>query len=100
VVNDVSTCTQATEEDAVLAISVYEESLTSRSGMWSILATNMCTLLTSGYSVLNIVPSPHFRDGNTGAYIGQQVVLIDCLNSDKGRSRKEVSSSVHIVLTK
>ncbi|XP_065894545.1 minichromosome maintenance domain-containing protein 2-like isoform X2 [Dysidea avara] len=47
---------EAVEEDAVLAISLYEESLTSR----------------SGYSVLNIVPIPHFRDSNTGAYIGQQ----------------------------
>ena len=34
---------------------------------------SIASLLLSGYSVLNVIPCPHFRDGNTGAYIGQQV---------------------------
>ena len=33
----------------------------------------IASLILSGYSVLNVIPCPHFRDGNTGAYIGQQV---------------------------
>ena len=45
-------------------------------GPW-ILCSRVCTSLSSGYSVLNIVPSPHFRDSNTGAYIGQQVSIIE-----------------------
>lgn len=47
---------EATEEDAVLAILLYEESLASR----------------FGYSVLSLAPTPHFRDNNIGAYIGRE----------------------------
>lgn len=47
---------QAEEADAVMAILLYEESLTSR----------------LGYSVLDLTPSPHFKDDNIGAYLGKE----------------------------
>ena len=98
-----------------MAILLYEEALTNRTGMYTLwesmlykiekpvyhtlprctqtcmhFCTHICacmyayactqthtqstaSLLLSGYSVLNVIPCPHFRDGNTGAYIGQQV---------------------------
>ena len=36
--------------------------------------------LCAGYSVLSLVPTPHFKDGNIGAYIGKEVcgLLTSC----------------------
>ena len=48
---------QVTVEDATMAIMLYEESLVSR----------------TGYSVLNHIPTPHFRSRDIGAYIGEKV---------------------------
>lgn len=45
-----------TEDDATLAIMLYEESITAR----------------FGYSTLNVHPSPHFRDSNIGSYLGPE----------------------------
>ena len=45
------------EEDGVVAIMLYEESLASR----------------YGHSVLNLIPSPHFRDYELSAYLGNKV---------------------------
>ena len=47
----------AIEEDGVMAILIYEESLTSR----------------YGHSILHLLPTPHFRDNNLSAYIGKEV---------------------------
>ncbi|CAI8045322.1 Minichromosome maintenance domain-containing protein 2, partial [Geodia barretti] len=47
---------EAGEEDGVMAILLYEESLTCR----------------YGNSVLHLVPSPHFTDTNLSAYLGRQ----------------------------
>ena len=47
----------AIEEDGVMAILIYEESLTSR----------------YGHSILHLIPTPHFRDNNLSAYIGKEV---------------------------
>ncbi|XP_014675632.1 PREDICTED: MCM domain-containing protein 2-like [Priapulus caudatus] len=42
--------------DAVMAILLYEESITAR----------------YGYSVLSVKPSPHCRDSNIGVYLGPE----------------------------
>ncbi|CAH1791243.1 unnamed protein product, partial [Owenia fusiformis] len=47
---------EAKAEDAVLAIYLYEEYITSR----------------YGYSVLNVDPCPHIRDNNLDSYIGHK----------------------------
>ncbi|XP_077984462.1 minichromosome maintenance domain-containing protein 2-like [Glandiceps talaboti] len=44
------------EEDAVMAIMIYEESMTAR----------------YGYSVLSVQPTPHFKDDNLSMYIGKE----------------------------
>lgn len=54
-----SSHTQVTVEDATMAILLYEESLVSR----------------LGYSVLNHMPTPHFRSRDIGAYIGKEVTM-------------------------
>ena len=48
---------EAGEEDGVIAILLYEESLTCR----------------YGNSVLHLLPTPHFTDTNLSAYLGKQV---------------------------
>ena len=48
---------QVVEEDAVLAIVLYEESMVAR----------------FGHSVIQLLPSPHFRDGNVESYLGHEV---------------------------
>nr|XP_054754873.1 minichromosome maintenance domain-containing protein 2-like [Lytechinus pictus] len=45
-----------TENDATLAIMLYEESITAR----------------FGYSTLNVHPCPHFRDSNMSNYLGPE----------------------------
>jgi hypothetical protein len=47
---------EATEEDGVMAILLYEESLVGR----------------YGHSVLSAIPAPHFRDTDLSAYLGKQ----------------------------
>lgn len=48
---------EAIEEDGVMAILLYEESLASR----------------YGHSVLNVIPAPHFRNHELSDYLGNQV---------------------------
>ena len=72
------TIPQATEADAVLAISLYEESLASLLGT-SKLNNKMSTLFhtshyaLTGYSVLGIAPAPHFTNDDISQYIGKKV---------------------------
>ncbi|XP_077861510.1 minichromosome maintenance domain-containing protein 2-like [Saccoglossus kowalevskii] len=47
---------EVVEEDAVLAIMLYEESVTAR----------------YGYSVLSVQPTPHFQQDNLPLYVGKQ----------------------------
>ncbi|XP_070552564.1 minichromosome maintenance domain-containing protein 2-like isoform X2 [Ptychodera flava] len=47
---------QVTDDDAVMAVMMYEESITAR----------------YGYSVLSVQPTPHFRDNNLSMYIGKE----------------------------
>ncbi|XP_072171491.1 minichromosome maintenance domain-containing protein 2-like [Diadema setosum] len=47
---------EVTENDATLAIWLFEETVTSQ----------------YGYSALNVYPLPHFRDGNVGGHLGPE----------------------------
>ncbi|XP_035665336.1 minichromosome maintenance domain-containing protein 2-like [Branchiostoma floridae] len=48
--------TYVAEEDALVSISLFEESVTSR----------------YGYSILGVQPTPHFRHGNIVQYLGKE----------------------------
>jgi hypothetical protein len=65
------------EEDAVFAIYLYEEAMTSRYGRtsWNFGCDSMrvCTLNNhAGHSLVGIKPTPHFKDNNTEFYIGKE----------------------------
>ena len=76
---------QATDEDAVMAILLYEESMAGRFGQCLfcmhkshvyMYLKQLFTYFVStiiGYSVLNLLPTPHFRNDDIGAYIGREV---------------------------
>ena len=54
---------EAQEEDGVIAILLYEESLVGR----------------YGNSVLHLLPAPHFTDTNLSGYIGREVSVCVCV---------------------